>query len=324
MKHVGKPLPHILMLFAVANSILISVAHGTEKSGSVWPVGAESIAIAKAQPGPRQASLFEYTDFYDANESDDQRGNRLPIPDFKLRVFALAPKMVWNTGVGFLGGKIGGWISTPVVYEQIHLEPGKFSEYAVGNCSIVPFTVFYHHGIFHWFWELEYQTPAASYAVNSPINVGQHNMAFTPGAAISVTPRHVLNELSARFDYVMNGPNSATHYHSGNEFFTEFDAMKSVPHTKMEFGGIGYFYRQTTDDTLYGKRVVTTNADGTTSVGNRGRTLNLGAQVALPIGSAGGMAFKWEQDLLVQNRTRGNSFWFQFMIPFGQLHRHSH
>jgi hypothetical protein len=324
VKLIGKPLLRILMSFAAANSIVISVAHGTEKGGSVWPVGAESIAIALAQPGPRHANLFEYTEFYEANETDDQHGNRLPIPDFKIRVFALAPKIEWNTGVNFLGGKIGGWISTPVVYEQIHLPPGKYSEYALGNCSIVPFTVFYHQKIVHWYWELQYQTPAASYTLNAPINVGQHNMALTPGAAITITPRRVLKEVSARVDYVINGPNGATHYHSGNEFFTEFDAMKSVPHTKMEVGGIGYFYQQTTDDTQSGKRVVTVNSDGTTGIGNRGRTLNLGAQVGLPIGKGGGIAFKWEQDLLVQNRTRGNSFWFQFVIPFEQLHRHSH
>ena len=323
MKLGRKPLQRFLIFFAAA-TMAVSVAHGTEKGGSVWPVGAESIAIALAQPGPRQACLFEYTNFYEANETVDQHGNRLPLPDFKLRVFALSPKVDWNTGVGFLGGSIGGWISTPVLYEQIHLASGKYSEYALGNFSIVPITVFYHHKIFHWYWELQYQTPAASYTLDSPINVGQHNMAFTPGAAITITPHHVLKELSARFDYVINGPNSATHYHGGNEFFTQFDAMKGIPHTKMEVGGIGYFDQQTTDDTQYGKRVVSTNADGTTSIGNRGRALNLGAQVGLPIGKGGGMAFKWEQDLLVQNRTRGNSFWFQLMIPFGQLHRHSH
>ena len=321
MKLARKLLRYILTAFAVAN-LIVSVAYGTEKGGSVWPVGAESIAIALAQPGPREASFFEYTNFYEANEIDDQRGKRLPIPDFKLRVLALAPKLEWNTGVSFLGGKIGGWISTPILYEQIHLAGGKYTQWSIGNCSIVPFTVFYHHKIFHWYWELQYQTPAGRYALGSPINVGQHNMAFTPGAAFTITPHHALKEVSARFDYVINGPNSATHYHSGNEFFTQFDVMKSVPHTKIDVGGIGYFYQQTTDDKQYGKRVVTVNADGTTSIGNRGRALNLGAQVALPIGKAGGMAFKWEQDLLVQNRTRGNSFWFQFVIPFEQLHRH--
>jgi len=86
--------------------------------------------------------------------------------------------------------------------------------------------------------------------------------------------------------------------------------MKSVPHTKIDVGGIGYFYQQTTDDKQYGETVVTVNADGTTSIGNRGRALNLGAQVALPIGKAGGMAFKWEQDLLVQNVDQNRQFGF--------------
>jgi hypothetical protein len=257
MQLARNTLRRVLGLFAAAN-LSVSLAHATEKGGSVWPVGAESISIALAQPGPRQVSFFEYTNFYEANETDDQHGKRLPLLDFKVRVFALSPKLEWNTGVSFLGGKIGGWISTPLLYEQIHLVGGKQTEWAIGNCSIVPFTIFYHHEIFHWYWELQYQTPAARYTLGSPINVGQHNMAFTPGAAITITPHHALKEVSARFDYVMNGPNSTTHYHSGNEFFTQFDAMKSLPHTKMDVGGIGYFYQQTTDDTQRGKRVVTT------------------------------------------------------------------
>jgi hypothetical protein len=48
--------------------------------------------------------------------------------------------------------------------------------------------------------------------------------------------------------------------------------------------------------------------------------LDLGAQVSLPMGKHGGMAFKWERDTLVQNRTRGDMFWFQFGIPFSYLH----
>jgi hypothetical protein len=65
-----------------------------------------------------------------------------------------------------------------------------------------------------------------------------------------------------------------------------------------------------------GTAVVTTNADGTQSVGYKGRVLDLGPQVTFPWGKHGALVFKWNHDMLVENKTRGNSFWFDFGIPF--------
>jgi hypothetical protein len=57
-----------------------------------------------------------------------------------------------------------------------------------------------------------------------------------------------------------------------------------------------------------GTAVVTTNADGTQSVGYKGRVLDLGPQVTFPWGKHGALVFKWNHDMLVENKTRGNSF----------------
>ena len=48
--------------------------------------------------------------------------------------------------------------------------------------------------------------------------------------------------------------------------------------------------------------------------------LDLGPQVTLPWGKYGALVFKWDHDMLVQNKARGNSFWFQFGVPFSYLH----
>jgi hypothetical protein len=126
--------------------------------------------------------------------------------------------------------------------------------------------------------------------------------------------------LSARVDYVINDADHATHYHSGNEFMAQFDVRKNLPRSRASLGLIGYFYQQTTDDKQNGVAVVSTNADGSRSTGFRGRTLDLGPQVSFPIGAHGGMAFKWDHDMLVQNKSQGNAFWFQFSVPFGYMH----
>jgi hypothetical protein len=312
----------ILMLIA-GLVCLVSVAAATENGASVWPVGAESIAMAAAVPHTGQTMVYEYTCFYEANEMDDAKGHKVPIPDFKLRVFATAVKFSHNWGVKFLGGEIGSWIAVPNVYQQLHIPGEKFSKDALTNINIVPFVVFNHKGIAHWYYEIQFETMGSGYQSGAALNIGQHNVALTPAVGFTLTPHHGEQEVSSRFDYVINGVDHATKYHSGNEFMWQFDARQEIPHTRASIGAIGYFYKQTTNDSLNGAAVVTTNADGTQSIGYQGRVLDLGAQVTLPMGKHGGMAFKWDHDMLVQNKTRGNAFWFQFGVPFSYLHHPS-
>ncbi len=308
------------LLIIIGLVVLCAAASATENGASVWPVGAESIAIAAGVPHSGQTYVYEYTMFYEANQLDDAKGKKMPIPDFKVRAFAVAVKLSHNWGVKFLGGELGSYIAVPYVYEQLHVPGAKFTNNAITNVNLVPFTVFNHKGMVHWLYELEFETLASGYQAGAPLNIGQHNVALTPAFAITLTPNHGEQEISSRFDYVINDANHVTHYHSGNEFFTQFDARQEILHRKASVGLIGYYYQQTTNDSLHGAAVVTTNADGTQSVGYKGRVLDLGPQVTLPWSKHGALVFKMDHDMLVQNKTRGNSFWFEFGVPFSYLH----
>jgi hypothetical protein len=324
MQTASRTLSRLLLIFT--GVLLLSMAaSATESGATVWPVGAESIAMAAAVPHTGQTTVYEYTCFYEANELDDAHGKKLngsPYgpPDFKLRVFATAVKFSHNWGVKFLGGEIGSWIAVPNVYQQLHLPGEKYSKDALTNINIVPFTVYNHKGMVHWYYELQFETTGSGYEKGAELNIGQHNVALTPAFAITLTPHHGEQEVSSRFDYIINNVDHATHYHSGNEFVWQFDARQEIPHHKASIGLVGYYYQQVTNDHQSGAAVVTTNADGTQSIGYKGRVLDLGPQVTLPFGKHGGMAFKWDHDMLVQNKTRGNAFWFQFGIPFSYLH----
>lgn len=313
---------HARKLLVVFAGVLMfcGAAFATESGASIWPVGAESVAMATAVPRTGQTRVYEYTCFYEANEMDDAHGKKVPIPEFKLRVFANAVKLTHNWGVKFLGGEVGSWVAVPYVYQQLHTPGGKVTNNAIGNVNIVPFTVFYHKGDLHWYYELQFEAAGTGYVKGAELNIGQHNVALTPAFGITYAPHHGEQEVSSRFDYVVNSVDHATHYHSGNEFIWQFDARQEIPKTKMSLGLIGYYYKQTTNDTQNGSAVITTNADGSQSVGYKGRVLDLGPQVTFPFGKKGGIAVKWTHDMLVQNKTRGNNFWFQFSIPFGYLH----
>ncbi len=77
----------------------------------------------------------------------------------------------------------------------------------------------------------------------------------------------------------------------------------------MAAGFNGYFYQQTTDDSLKG--LVYQN-------GFRGRDLALGPQLRFPLGKRGGFAVKYYRDTLVENKPSGSAFWFQLSVAVGR------
>ncbi len=291
---------------AVAVVVLLSFASATENGGSVYPVGVETV-MTGVQPRPGQTVLYEYTCFYMANEFDDSKG-KSAIAEFKLRVFANAVKVTHNWGIRFLGGTIESQIGIPFVYERLRTESGKFSEFGLTNMNLIPVSVTYQKGNLHWYYEADLFSSGAGYSAAHVVNIGQHSQAIAPVAGFTYLPRQAKGEISSRFAYIFNGDDKDTHYHSGNEFMWEYNASYEIS-KKVAAGFNGYFYQQTTNDDLKG--VVFQD-------GFRGRDLAVGAQLRFQLGKRGGGAFKYYRDTLVQNKPRGDAFWFQLSVPIGR------
>ena len=117
------------------------------------------------------------------------------------------------------------------------------------------------------------------------------------------------NELSSRLQYIVNYTNPATDYRSGNEFLWEFDGMRNVGKV-VAFGFNGYYYQQTTGDTVNGALYLD---------GYRGRTVQFGPEIRCHF-KRYVMGIKYEKDFLTENRPVGNSFWAQFGIPLWGHH----
>jgi hypothetical protein len=300
--------------FGLALGVLLTLgaagpAAATENGACVFPVGVETV-MTGMQPHPGKTLGYEYTAVYAANELDNAQG-KSSVPEFKLRVFATAFKVTHNWGWKLLGGTVETELAVPLIYQQLHVPPGKFTKYSVANVDLVPVAMAYSKGDLHWYYEADLFAPGAAYAASDVLNVGQHNLAIAPVAGFTYLPNKGATEISSRFTYIVNGPDSATGYHSGNEFFWEYNADREFAHDKIALGVNGAYYQQTTDDTQHG--VVYQN-------GYRGRDLQFGPQARFPLGKHGGFAFKYYRDTLVQNKPRGNAFWFQIAVPLKMLH----
>jgi hypothetical protein len=290
---------------------LVGIASATENGATSFPVGVETV-MTGMYPHPGQTMFYEYTAFVQANEIDNAQGKSAD-PEFKLRVFATAIKFSHTWNYKFLGGNINSNIAIPAIYQQLHVVPGKFTKYAIGNVDIVPLAVVNHKEMVHWYYEVDAFMPGTAYSKNDVLNIGQHNLAIGPVFGFTMLPHHGKTEISARNTYLFNGPDKATHYHSGNEYFTEFNVAQSIT-KKAALGLNGYIYKQTTDD----KKDMAVYDNG-----YRGRDLAIGPQLRFSLGHHGGFAFKYYRDTLVQNRARGNAFWFQIAVPFSGLSKKS-
>jgi hypothetical protein len=250
----------------------------------VYSVGVETV-MTGVQPAPDKTMFYGYIAGYAANEFVNGQGAS-STPEFKLRLFANAVKIAHNWGVPFLGGKLESKLSLPLIYEQLHVASGKGSKAALGDISFAPIAVTYHVGNLHWYYEADLYGPGSPYSKNDLVNIGQHNLAIAASSGITWLPNRADNEVSSRFAYIINGPNHATGYHSGNEFAWEYNLDHSIS-KKLAVGMNGYWYRQTTDDT----------EDGALYQGGfRSRDLAIGPQVRYMFGPHVGLAFKYYRD----------------------------
>jgi hypothetical protein len=296
-----------LLTFTVFVGLTASWMMGTEGSGSVYPIGVETVMPGLTPPS-RQTMFAEFDTTYQANGFLDAQGHSV-IPGFKLSVYAFAPKITHNWGVHLLGGELVSWAGVPLVSVTIQSPAGRFSTTGFSNPILGVADIAYNRGNWHWWYGLDVETPAPVYHRGGPINVGQHNFATAPSGAFTYLPNHGRTEISSRVQYIVNYTDAATHYHSGNELLWEYVAMQYLT-KKLAVGANGYFYQQTTDDRLLG--VIYAG-------GNRGRDLAIGPEVHYQLGPMILIA-KYFRDNLVENRPRGNAFWVEFAVPLSHPH----
>jgi hypothetical protein len=287
----------------MAAMLSCSAAQATENGASVYPVGAETV-LQGMMPHPRETGLSTFTVVYSANELDNSSGQSA-VPEFKVRVFANAPKIEHNWGIPVFGGMLASTIGIPVVYQQLHVAPGKYEAFGLSNILLVPLGVTYNKGNWHWFYQGDFYLPGAPYAKTAVLNIGQHNFAAGPTGAFTYLSGKARWEISSKADYIVNFEDRATKYRSGNELTWEYTAMRAVT-KKASIGLNGYLYQQITGDQQNG-----TVYEG----GYRGRDLAIGPQLRVFFGEHSAFAFKYFRDTLVENKPRGNGFWFQLGVP---------
>lgn len=227
------------------------------------------------------------------------------LPRFHLGIEAAALKLAHCWGIKFLGGNLVSTLAVPWEFVTLTTLAGALHKTGIGNSAIGAAYLAYHKGNLAWWYGMDTWTPGFGYTKGSPLNVGEHYWASTPTGAFTWLPDHSRTEISSRFSYFFNHKDAATQYHSGNEFIWEFDTMRAIK--RISVGVNGYFYKQTTGDTLAGLPM---------NDGNFGRDVTIGPELRGALGKFP-LIVKYQRDTLVENKPRGNTFWFQMGVPLG-------
>ena len=286
---------------AICAVMMTAAAFATENGASVYPIGVETV-MPGMMPPPHATMFYEYNASVSANQTDTANGQAAPI-EFKLRVFAVAFKVVHNWGLNFMGGTVESNMAVPFVDQELHVPPGKYTKFAVGNICVSPLGVRYAKGHWHYYYEGDLFFPGTGRSATDVLNIGQNNYGAAPVGGITYLRGR--EEISSKLQYIINLKDTATNYQSGNEFNWEFDGMHGISRA-VAVGVNGFWYKQTTDDKV---------ADAVFNDGNRGRDVAIGPEVRFNLITHGGFAVKYLRDTMVENRAPTNAFWFQLAVP---------
>ena len=275
------------------------VAHATEGGLSVYPNGTENF-MAGALPPPGLYGMV-FGNHYKATRVNDNNGNNLNIPGFKVQADVVAGRLAWVPGTKVLGGDLVAHIIVPVVNLSVNVPGLSQSKSGIGDITTGLGVGYHHSPNLHSVAAVDFFLPTGAYSKTDLTNIGKNHVAFEPVYALTyVDPKGFNGDL--KFGYIFNRKNKATDFTSGNEFHFDYAAGWGLGNG-WTVGAGGYVYQQTTNDS------------GPGATGNRSSAKAIGPSVKYDSGKGWFATLKFENEFNVKNRAQGNSAWLKVVFP---------
>ncbi len=296
-------------------------ARATENAGSSWPTGVEVQYGDMLPPGDYHLVYFERYDADVIKGADGRDNPAFKKFQFKFDAAAYRYQHVWSKD--FLGAGMETILAVPFISGQLTKVTGGGA--SVGNTTnmgdplIVPVRFAWRGPIVSHSLTVELTAGWGYYNKNQVLNAGRNYWQYAPTYAISVRPTPDLS-LKAKVRYGINTTNNAAGYDAGDELGGEYMAgYKTSPNTT--WGLSGFYYKQTTNDTINGVPTSSTISPALgglpgTGTGNRGEVTAIGPCVTHNFSKSFILAAKYQQEFNAVNRAQGNRLWVQTLLPF--------
>ena len=296
-------------------ALLLGVTSAHAKEGAdQYANGAENWFTGALPPAGWY--YINYFGYY-TGELRDGAGDKVSVGGSTPSVSAVfnAFRILDITKLKIAGADYGVHAIVPVVYQSLNLGGGANSVTSVGDMTIDPLVLGWHHPQWHAVAAFDINLPTGHYEKNDPrVCVGAHYYSFEPILALSYMPKSGW-EASAKLMYNIKTTNQATNYHSGQELHADFVAGKHLGAWML--GTQGYAVKQMTDDTISGTTVAA--QPGIFDTGRRGQVLGVGPSVAYETKSHMSFMTSWQHETLTRNRFGGDKVWFKMVIPVGAI-----
>jgi len=213
-----------------------------------------------------------------------------------------------------LGGQYGAHVIVPVVYQSAYMG-SRASNTNLGDIIVNPFILGWHGQQWHALAAVDIFLPTGYYnKSDARVSIGANYYGFDPLFAVSYIGKTGW-EASGKFMYNLKTTNTATNYHSGQEFHTDYAAGRHIGNWLL--GATGYGLKQTTDDMQNG--AVVPAAAGLYDIGRRGQVFAIGPSLGYNQRAA------YDPDRRLAARDRGaqslwrRQFWIKAIIPVDGL-----
>lgn len=292
-------------------SFSASTAFATENGLGHYPVGVNTLA-AGILPTPGEGEMATYSMY--SNETyfagPDGKGE---IPGFDTSVSTFVPRVLYTLPETLTSLHLPVTVGAvfPLVNLNINM-PGQPHGHILGLGDIDLETDIQfnspRNGFFSYGGLVTY-LPTGSYNQHRLANLGLNYYSFHPQYAMTWFPSRNLeidNTISASF----NTTNTATHYHSGANFYYEYAAnYRFFPNLapNLYIGAQGFVQDQFQNDTSDG--AVYRN-------GFKSQAFGIGPQLTYYMfHNRGGLIAKYIHQYSVKNQGHGDEFWLELAVP---------
>jgi hypothetical protein len=291
---IGGSMRRLFQISLVIASVLAVAGMVQAQPTAHYCPGAEGAMDASVPPPGFY--LRDYNYFYTAEHSDDSSAHSAGPANFEAFTYAQVPRLIWMSDAKFLGADVGTSVLLPVTFQDVRAGPFHQETLGVGD-MLVDAILAWHPKRFDfvvapgvWAPTGDSNTPPTTDA-----GLGYWGGMLTVGATWYMDTQHSL-ALSALNRFEINSQQRETHITTGDAYTLEWGLSKSFKNGLM-IGAVGYYQQKVTPD------------DGLGAMRQLSRVVAVGPEIGAVIPKIDTLlTFRYERELIAQNRAQGQTF----------------
>jgi len=234
--------------------------HATEGAGGLYLLGGQSLNAGLTPPPGWYFTIAALQ--YQGSVGGALQGG-VKVVGLDKRIDSMAVNLLYAPKTKVLGGQLAVSVGVPYAYARLSGEVtgARTVQRSVSGSGLADMTLgarlgwvvnpSFTHAVALTVW-----APTGNYQKGFNPSTGHNRWAGDALWSFTYAPQSLHTEFSAALGYGINGPNTVTHYRSGNELHLELGVGQRLSR-QWEVGLAGYIYQQVSADSGTGAKLGT-------------------------------------------------------------------